>query len=87
MPLSISCVAIDLASLTGIANPMPMLPHCEPADEPREAIEELMPTSWPLALTSAPPLLPGLMAAEVWIALVTTGSDCAWPGALRRRWW
>ena len=39
---------------------------------------ELTPISWPPALTRAPPLLPGLMAALVWIALVTTGSlaDC-----------
>ena len=29
------------------------------------AIAELIPMSWPLALTSAPPELPGLMAAEV----------------------
>ena len=54
-----------------------------------------MPTSWPLALTRAPPLLPGLIAASVWIALVTTGSplllvlaervlaaaSASWPGA------
>ena len=54
---------------------MPMLPLSSPLpEEPTEAIEELMPTSWPLALTSAPPLLPGLIAALVWIALVTTGS-------------
>ena len=33
-------------------------------EEPSVAIEELMPTSWPLALTSAPPLLPGLIAAR-----------------------
>ena len=31
--------AIDLASLTGMANPMPMLPVWLPADEPSEAIE------------------------------------------------
>src|ERR1035437_4993001 len=38
-------------------------------------IAELIPISWPLALTRAPPLLPGLIAALVWIALVTTGSE------------
>jgi hypothetical protein len=26
-----------------------------------------MPTTWPARFTRAPPLLPGLMAAEVWI--------------------
>ena len=30
--------------------------------------------TWPLASTSAPPELPGLIAASVWIALVTTAS-------------
>src|SRR6478609_6297037 len=70
---------MEVTSLTGMAKPMPMLPLCEPVpEEPTEAIEELMPTSWPLALTSAPPLLPGLIAALVWIALVTTGSPCCW---------
>ena len=72
---------MDLASLTGIAKPMPMLPDGLPGDPPSEAMAELMPMSWPLASTRAPPLLPGLMAAEVWIALVTTVSPppCAWP--------
>src|SRR5450759_4234764 len=47
-------------------------------EDPSEAMAELIPISWPLALTRAPPLLPGLIAALVWIALVTTGSpeDC-----------
>ena len=44
VPLSMSCVAIDFASLTGMAKPMPMLPPCVPPEEPRVAIE-LMPTS------------------------------------------
>ena len=38
-----SCLAIDVASLTGIAKPMPMLPDWPPEEEPSEAIEELMP--------------------------------------------
>lgn len=54
-----SCSAIELASLTGIAKPMPMLPDW-PEDDPSEAMEELMPMSWPpAALIAAPPLLPG----------------------------
>ena len=32
-----------------------------------------MPTSLPAASTSAPPEMPGLIAAEVWMAEVTTG--------------
>ena len=39
---------------------------------------ELMPTSSPLRLTSAPPELPGLMAASVWMALSTAAPS---PGA------
>ena len=31
-------------------------------------IEELMPTTSPFMSTSGPPLLPGLMAASVWMA-------------------
>src|SRR5664279_3073206 len=50
----------------------------EPSEDPREAMAELIPISWPLALTRAPPLLPGLIAALVWIALVTTGSADCW---------
>src|SRR5580765_1864562 len=71
--------AIALASRTGMAKPIPMLPAW-PLPWDSEAMAELMPTSWPEALTRAPPLLPGLIAALVWIALVTTGSvvccDC-----------
>src|SRR5664280_766417 len=78
-----SCLVMDTASFDGIAKPMPMLP-LDPDDEPPSwAIEELIPMSWPLALTSAPPELPGLMAADVWMALVTTVSELAlvdpWP--------
>jgi hypothetical protein len=39
-----------------------------PANEPLlEMMKVLMPTSSPCALTSAPPELPGLMAASVWM--------------------
>ena len=47
--------------LAGMAKPMPM----EPPDF--EKIAVLMPTSSPAMLTSAPPELPGLMAASVWM--------------------
>jgi len=36
-------------------------------DAPREAIAELRPTSWPLRFTRAPPELPGLIAASLWM--------------------
>ena len=45
----------------GIANPIP----CEPPE--REKMAVLMPTSRPPRSTSAPPELPGLMAASVWM--------------------
>ena len=44
---------------TGIAKPMPTLPPV------REMMAELMPTSSPFKLTSAPPELPGLIDASV----------------------
>ena len=47
--------------LAGMAKPMP----CEPPE--REKIAVLMPISRPLMSTSAPPELPGLMAASVWM--------------------
>ena len=45
----------------GMAKPMP----CEPPL--REKIAVLMPASFPSMSTSAPPELPGLMAASVWM--------------------
>ena len=45
----------------GIAKPMPMLPPV------RERMALLMPTSRPLRSTSAPPELPGLIDASVWM--------------------
>ena len=47
--------------LDGMAKPMP----CEPPL--CEKIAVLMPTSRPSMSTSAPPELPGLMAASVWM--------------------
>ncbi|MNN36721.1 hypothetical protein D3C81_1506260 [compost metagenome] len=59
------CSMIDFitssASFTGMAKPMP----CEPPD--LEKIAVLMPIRLPLASTSAPPELPGLIAASVWM--------------------
>ena len=56
-----SWVITDFIMLAGIAKPMPMLPPV------RERIAVLMPTSWPSRLTSAPPELPGLIEASVWM--------------------
>ena len=47
--------------LAGIAKPMP----CDPPE--REKIAVLMPASLPVMSTSAPPELPGLIAASVWM--------------------
>ena len=47
------------AMLIGIAKPMPWLPP------EREMIAVLIPISSPLVLISAPPELPGLIAASV----------------------
>ena len=49
------------AMLTGMAKPMPMLPP------ERERMALLMPTSSPRRFTSAPPELPGLIDASVWM--------------------
>ena len=50
-----------LTMLAGMAKPMP----CEPPE--REKIAVLIPTRRPPRSTSAPPELPGLMAASVWM--------------------
>jgi hypothetical protein len=48
----------------GTAKPTPTFP----LPEPPVRICELTPTTWPAALSSGPPELPGLMGASVWIA-------------------
>src|SRR4051812_959318 len=55
---------MSLAMLLGIANPMPFAapPICG-----SEAVSVGMPTTAPVRSTRAPPLLPGLIAALVWI--------------------
>src|SRR6185312_4206791 len=50
-----------LTMLAGIAKPMP----CDPPE--REKIAVLIPTRRPPRSTRAPPELPGLMAASVWM--------------------
>ena len=52
------------ARLEGIARPRPMLPAMLPCGL---KLAVLMPTSWPCRSTSAPPELPGLIDASVWM--------------------
>ena len=56
-----ACSMMGRAMSTGMAKPMP---------EPSVATAVLMPTTAPLASTSGPPELPGLIAASVWMRLV-----------------
>jgi hypothetical protein len=74
------CSAIRFASLIGIANPRPMLPDCwlAMAADDNDAIAELTPTTRPWSSTNGPPEFPGLMAASVWIASMTSSAT---PGA------
>ena len=54
-----------LAVLIGTAKPMPTLP----LPLPPVSICELTPMTWPCALSSGPPELPGLIGASVWMTL------------------
>ena len=59
-----SCIRLSVmfrTMLIGIANPTPWYPPL------RVAIAVLMPITCPDRLTSGPPLLPGLIAASVWM--------------------
>ena len=71
LPVLISSSAIRLAWSTGIAKPRPMLPPWASGSPPIVAIAEFTPTSSPAMFTSAPPELPGLIAASVWMASCT----------------
>jgi len=61
VPVSTSCRVTNITIETGIAKPMPSLPP------ELLAMAVLRPTTSPRRLTSGPPLLPGLMAASVWM--------------------
>ena len=50
--------------------PTPMLPLVAAELPPAEAMATLTPMTSPLLFTRAPPELPGLMAASVWITLM-----------------
>src|SRR5690606_4307990 len=71
-PVLISCWATYLAWLIGMAKPRPMEPDWPepPRPFPVDWIAELMPMTLPLASSSGPPELPGLIDASVWSALM-----------------
>ena len=56
-----ACATTTCTMFDGMAKPMPIEPPV------REKIAVLMPTTAPSMSTSAPPELPGLMAASVWM--------------------
>ena len=62
-----------------MAKPTPIEPASPLAPDDSDAMAELMPMTLPLMSTSAPPELPGLIAASVWMALITV----AWVAAGR----
>ena len=67
-PAAIS-LTIGSTSSIGIAKPRPIEPDSEPLGvAPAVRMEELMPTTLPAMSISAPPELPGLIAASVWMA-------------------
>ena len=67
----------DLTVFAGMANPMPTLPPSAPLLVP-VWICELTPMTWPSALISGPPELPGLSAASVWMAPEILAPSGAW---------
>ena len=69
-PVRISSSAMSRASSMGMAKPRPIEPP-SPWLWPRLRMAVLMPTTAPVASTSAPPELPGLIAASVWMASMT----------------
>src|ERR1700739_1177089 len=78
-------LAIRTSLLDGVANPTPEL---EPSPWPLVllvSIWSFRPITWPEALISGPPELPGLIGASVWIAFGIVNWFGAWivrPSAL-----
>ena len=73
-PFAMSWSPTDFAWFDGIAKPRPIDPDCDAPDE-SVAIDDVMPMTRPCASNSGPPELPGLMAASIWMAFVTTGDS------------
>ncbi len=77
-PVAMISRAIRASLFDGVANPTPEL---EPSPWPLVllvSIWSLRPITWPAALISGPPELPGLIGASVWIAFGIVN----WLGAL-----
>src|SRR3954452_199740 len=76
-PWLMICCAIRFAWSMGMAKPSPIEPPCPPPIAPADkvAIAELTPITAPAPSTSGPPELPGLIAASVWIASITSSVD------------
>src|SRR5215467_7033255 len=75
LPLLISCRPMFVAVFAGIANPMPA---AGPPMAGSWAVRVGIPRTRPESNTSAPPLLPGLMAALVCRASTMTGGGFPW---------
>ncbi len=68
---------IGMTSSIGIAKPSPIEPDSLLAELDAVRIEELIPITSPFMSTNGPPLLPGLIAASVWIAGYVVALPCA----------
>jgi hypothetical protein len=82
VPFSMSSSATRFARFAGMAKPTPIEPDVVVVP-PALAIATLMPTSSPLSFTRAPPELPGLIAASVWITGIEIEPEpdvACWPG-------
>src|SRR5215471_2122521 len=81
VPVAMISSEMVLARSTGIAKPSPMLPPLDsPDDVGTVAPADGTPMSWSEQLTMAPPLLPGLMGASVWIADTSSAAESFSPG-------
>lgn len=67
-PLAMSCRATAVTVPAGMANP---IPGAAPPICASTAVRVGIPITSPERFTRAPPLLPGLIAADVWMALVS----------------
>ena len=72
LPFLTSWLTMLTTSFEGIANP---IPSTEVPSLDCESFIELIPITCPAELTSAPPELPGLIAASVWITVCWLAED------------
>ena len=75
---------------TGVVNgdgkSRPRYFRCVPLLPGAEAMAELMPMTWPFPSTSGPPELPGLIAASVWMAPMSSPPAAAGLARAHRRY-